>query len=79
MDFPAYCSKHGIHLLRDDIKFIRKCLNKIPKSNKRAAMLEYITQWHEGMQDTANQNKGRYAANQWLLQQTLANANLPGS
>jgi len=70
MDFVTYCSAKNIHLLRDDIKFIRECINKMPYNERKAIMRGYIANWLQGYSYEENalhkENAGRRMANSWL-------------
>jgi hypothetical protein len=73
MTFLGFCSEHHIKILRDDLRFIRDCLNKIPPKAHRSVLRHYCEEWLVGMDDwvngVQNQNNGRRRANKWLLRQ----------
>lgn len=71
MNFTDYAASKGLQLLKDDINYIQRQLKHIPKAERKQVMLTYIRLWKEAMAQEGNvrtnQNKGRYAANHWLL------------
>ncbi len=68
--FRLWAEQQGIQILRDDIKFIEKILNKLPENLHKSLMRDYASEWLEGMDDREksrqNQNLGRWRANNWL-------------
>lgn len=71
MNFIEFAELKGLKMLKDDIRFVRKQLYRIPKPQKRIVMIRYIEEWQKGMVseiiEHKKQNKGRFRANQWLL------------
>lgn len=71
MNFTNYAAQEGLHLLKDDINYIRKEVKPLPKDLRKATMLAYIECWLKAMAqepvEHKRQSKGRYAANSWLL------------
>ncbi len=69
--FKDYCTKRGIELLRDDLKFIEKKLYLIHSDLHKSIMGDFVEKWCEGMGyteiDSQKQNLGRNKANLWLL------------
>ena len=74
MNFTDYAATEGCQLLRDDINFVRQRLNYVPKTQRRAFMLRYVALWLQAMDEEPiqhkKQNRGRYAANSWLVANT---------
>ena len=70
MTFTEYCAQNNIKLLPDDLKFIRKCLGRIPKGSQAAITRRYVEIWCVGMFKCDNviksDNSGRRAANIYL-------------
>jgi len=68
--FTEYCKKNEVHILPDDIKFIKSLIINIPRNEHRRVLKQYYDEWicHATLnQDTAlNQNYGRFKANEWL-------------
>ncbi len=73
MSFQDFAQQKGIHLLKDDIVFIKKCLVKIPYNAKRRALETYAEKWLSSMRNcdivALRQNLGRRNANTWLREQ----------
>lgn len=71
MVFSEYCCSIGVNLLRDDITFIRQCLQQISYNQRKQALKEYANIWTNSMNecqnDVAAENIGRRAANLYLL------------
>ncbi len=71
--FQDFAKLKGIHLLKDDIVFIKKFLSIIPYNRRRSTLERYAELWLQGMRETdivyRKQNLGRYLANTWLLEQ----------
>lgn len=71
MNFPEYAAQKGLHLLKDDIKFIRARLHKVPQNARKSIMLRYIEIWLSTMRREPNvilrENMGRREANKYLL------------
>jgi len=63
----------GVKLLKDDIAFIKRQLNKIPKTQQTAVMRRYIEIWVNVLHNSENavkaQNEGRRKANIWIREQ----------
>ena len=59
----------GVHLLADDLAFLRWHLPKATRA-RNAAVREYVRRWHEAMDAEPvkyrKDNVGRQAANTWL-------------
>lgn len=70
--FKDYCSKNNIQLLKDDLKFIERELQKIPLNEHRAILRVYTDKWlHEVKKNEKsyqNQNFARKQANKWLFE-----------
>jgi hypothetical protein len=66
----SYAESKGIYLLRDDIKFIKQCVNGLQNEQIRTILRRYIDEWSLGMQECESvvkrQNEGRKAANKYL-------------
>ena len=68
--FQDFAKSKGIHLLKDDIVFIKKCLLLVPYNTRRSTLETYSSQWLSGIgcSDIVHlrQNKGRFKANTYL-------------
>ena len=68
--FKPYCERNGVHLLRDDLRYIATQLRVIPPDRHRYVMRDYYNIWMQGMADAkikaSAQNIGRNKANTWL-------------
>lgn len=71
--FQDFAKLKGIQLLKDDIKFIRKCLPCIPYQKRRLVLEKYADTWLQGMNTCDNvirkDNVGRFLANSFLREQ----------
>ena len=60
--------------IEEDVTFVLKKLFKLSKNKQDDIIMHYIKLWkqtaHEEPINHKKQNKGRYAANIWLLNQT---------
>lgn len=61
-----YAERMGCKILRGDINHIRKHLARVRVDRQKAAMKEYVKIWLDKMGES-DQNKGRFAANQFIL------------
>ena len=70
MSFRTHCESLGIKLLRDDIEYIKHCLQPYSKTHYRVILETYVEVWLDAMGKCdivyQKQNKGRFAANSWL-------------
>lgn len=70
MTFIEYCESKNIHLLRDDIRFIRFVLKKLPADRHKSIMRRYCDEWCKGMDECENaiqkENQGRNRANKYI-------------
>jgi hypothetical protein len=70
MNFKEHCQLRGIEIHRDDLKFIKTSLAKLPYPRKREAVKGYLDEWLTGMEKTEKsfqkQNFGRFSANTYL-------------
>ena len=70
MNFTDHCTSLGIELLREDYKYIRTMLERVPQDKRKAIVGTYIEMWLRGIGSTINeleqQNLGRRMANNWL-------------
>jgi hypothetical protein len=68
--FQTYAQLKGIELLRDDVKFIKAALAKVPYNSRRSVLERFSEQWLLGMAKCdivyRRQNLGRRRANIWL-------------
>lgn len=68
--FEDFAKLKGIHLLKDDIEFIKRMLNLIPYNERRATLQRYSEIWLSGIVNCdivyRKQNAGRFAANTYL-------------
>jgi len=68
--FQEFAKHKGIHLLKDDIEFIKQCLNKIPYNARRSILERYSFEWLKGIGSSdivyQRQNLGRRRANNFL-------------
>ena len=73
MSFRDFATSKGLQLLRDDIKFLRKIIQIMPKENRKLFLLDYCQEWLSGINEEPNvqlkQNMGRRRANLWALHQ----------
>lgn len=65
-EFRKYCAKRGLHILRDDMRFIEKRLIDIHPDEHRRIMREYVRIWIRELESHGNQNKARRKANEYL-------------
>lgn len=69
MDFRLL-EKDSIHLLVEDIRWLKKILFMVPERAQEALLDDYAEQWRLGMEeaekDHQRQNRGRRQANTWL-------------
>jgi len=74
MDFVNYCKTQGLHLLGEDVKFVRHRLHFVEKTQRRNFMMRYVSLWQQAMdeeqEEHRKQSRGRYAANRWLVANT---------
>jgi hypothetical protein len=65
-----YFETQGIKLLKDDLKFIEKCLQKIPENFHRKVMRDYLRHWNGDVaierKNSIQDNLGRFRANSYL-------------
>lgn len=77
MNFRQHCRSRGIEVNRDDLKLIKSSLEKLPYSQKRQAVQDYLEHWEAGMKETdksfRRQNLGRYRANSYLIKKVEMN------
>ena len=68
--YLKWAKNQGMELLRDDLRFIEKTLNKIPQNLHKTIMRDFVNEWCDGMGRDAmsllKQNLGRRKANIWL-------------
>ena len=68
--FVKYCHENNMHLLRDDIAYLKKILAKCDLSEIRPVLHDYSKKWYEGIAECTNvQNKQNFArkrANIWI-------------
>jgi len=73
--FKDYCDRKGIHLLKDDLKFIIKVLNNLPPNSHKSIMRDYCDKWLHTLEKEKNssqrQNLARRASNSWLVNKVL--------
>lgn len=67
IDWKPYALRMGLHLLKGDIDHARLHLSRVRKDRQKALMKEYVRIWLEEGGEPLNQNKGRFAANQFML------------
>ena len=69
--FVAHCQTKGIELMRDDIAYIDRMLNKLPRNDFKSVLTHYRDEWVIGKGEAKNaqgaQGFGRRRANLWLL------------
>ena len=65
-DWKPWAEKQGIHLLRDDFRYIEAGIGRLPVDMQKKAARMYVQVWLKA----SDQNKGRFAANQYLLDLT---------
>lgn len=70
MNFTDHCTSLGIELLKEDYKYIRTMLERVPQNERKAIVGTYIEMWLMGIGSSINeleqQNLGRRRANNWL-------------
>ncbi len=68
--FKPFCESNGVHLMREDLKFIEKMLYKIPEERRKRVMKDYYNEWMSGIGSceiaSQKQNLGRRRANNYL-------------
>lgn len=68
--FQDFAKLKGIHLLKDDVLFIKKCLTRISYQRRRITLECYADTWLKGMHSSdiiyMRQNIGRRNANKYL-------------
>lgn len=71
MNFYEHCQNSGLHLLKDDIKHVRRIMPKLPYELHKRVLRDYIAIWVSAMQECTcvqqKQNTGRREANLYLL------------
>ena len=71
--FKNYCEKNAVHILPDDIKFLKDQLLYIPQNEHRATLKKYYDEWIGNAalysEQGLNQNYGRFRANEWLREE----------
>ena len=67
-DWEPYAARMGCKLLKGDLDHIRNYLPRVRIDRQKAVMKEYVRIWLEAAGDPKNQNKGRFAANQYMLE-----------
>lgn len=65
-EVKPYCERVGIHLMRDDIRFIEKRLSEISRDEHRRIMRQYVRIWKQAIDEGKGQNKGRCLANEYI-------------
>lgn len=82
MTFTEFCQANNIKLLRDDLKYIRRILEQLPRDHKAGVLKQYADRWLEGMasepNDSLKQNIGRRNANAWLREYSQGRDNWDG-
>ncbi len=72
MTFIQFCQENNIQLLKDDLKHLRGCLKYIPESHRKSVVRRYAEIWADVAakceSSSMAQNKGRRAANVYLLE-----------
>ncbi len=70
-DFKQHVANKKYKLLRDDYRFIERCIYSMPETEQRSVMRRYLEEWNTmvaGQEKTPpNQNSGRLRANLFLL------------
>jgi hypothetical protein len=68
MTFREYCIEHNVQILKDDTRFLRESLKKMPFADRKRVSHGYVNRWIEELnKEQATQNNARRAANNWLL------------
>lgn len=69
-EFKDYVNRKGLQVLRDDYRFIEKCIRNMPQNEQRLVMRRYCSIWNRVMAETQKvvlkQNYGRFKANCYL-------------
>lgn len=66
-DWKPYATRMGLLILKGDLDHIKKHLPCVRHDRQKSVMKEYVRIWLEAAGDPINQNKGRFAANQFML------------
>jgi hypothetical protein len=70
MTFTEYCEQNNIQLLADDVKYVRRLVNRLPQYARKQAAHDYVKTWIEHRDncpcEIKAQNVGRRAANRQL-------------
>lgn len=69
-----YLETHGLSPVKDDLRFVTACLERIPSHAHEWAVSRYAGAWKEAVEQAAggnapahqHQNIGRRAANSWI-------------
>lgn len=73
MNFTTYATSKGLHLLPDDIRWLRTTITKIPQNARKRVLTQYVTLWVDTMGKLENapcaMNLGRRTSNLWLQEQ----------
>jgi len=76
MTFEEHCKQNNIQLLRDDIQYIKRMLQRIAPNARKRVMRGYLDEWVLGRDQCENaiqaQNMGRRRANTYLRNCTCA-------
>lgn len=65
-NWHPWATRLGCQILHGDMIHIQKYLPRVRIDRQKAVMKEYVRIWLEAMGEE-NQNKGRFAANQFML------------
>lgn len=67
-NWKPYALRMGLLVLKGDLDHITRSIGKVRQDRQKAVMKEYVNVWLKAAGDPINQNKGRFAANQYMLE-----------
>lgn len=74
MTFTEFCKANDIHLLRDDLSYLRLHIGYLPENERKRVLKRYCNEWLKGMREESNialkQNMGRREANKFIRELT---------
>jgi hypothetical protein len=66
-EFRLYCERKDIKILRDDMRYIERRLENIPRDDHRRVMRDYVRVWLRAKENGQGDNEGRKQANEFLM------------
>ena len=67
MTFTEHAKQKGIDLLKDDRMYLINLMRQVPADTCKHLLRRYVEVWLENMGAAKSQNRGRRAANEWVL------------